>query len=192
MVEDFLCRQDLDFALLQEVSHTTLKTIHRYTVHMTIGTDRRGTAVYCVWYGWLPEDVTSRHTASLYRLYETKVWPYTSKWRENEVHDGLRLKDNTISCEHSTGGINNYGGTLTSGKTRKTEESPWSSRNMPRILQENMEGDKIRPTRSNEQHVQRRDNIRPTALWNTSLPANKARPYENRRLQRPDTNKHRL
>jgi len=34
-----------DFALLQEVSHTTLNTIRRYTVHVNIGTDRCGTAV---------------------------------------------------------------------------------------------------------------------------------------------------
>jgi len=45
LLEDFLWRQDIDFALLQEVSHTTLSTIRRYSVHMDIGTDRRGTAI---------------------------------------------------------------------------------------------------------------------------------------------------
>jgi len=45
MLEDFVCRQDMYFALLQEVSHTTLNTIRRYTVRMNIGTDRRGTAI---------------------------------------------------------------------------------------------------------------------------------------------------
>jgi len=45
MLEDFLWRQDTDFALLQEVSHTTLNTIRRYTVHMNIGADRCGTAI---------------------------------------------------------------------------------------------------------------------------------------------------
>jgi len=44
MLEDFLWRQDIDFALLQEASPTTLNTIRRYTVHMNIGTDRCGTA----------------------------------------------------------------------------------------------------------------------------------------------------
>ena len=45
ILEDFLRRQYIDFALLQQVSHTALNTIRRYTVHMNIGTDRRGTAV---------------------------------------------------------------------------------------------------------------------------------------------------
>jgi len=45
MLEDFLWRQDIDFALLQEVSHTNSNTIRRYTVHMNTGTDRRGTAI---------------------------------------------------------------------------------------------------------------------------------------------------
>ena len=44
MLEDFLRRQDINFAFLQ-VSHTTLNTIRRYTVHMNIATDRRGTAI---------------------------------------------------------------------------------------------------------------------------------------------------
>ena len=58
--------------------------------------------------------------ASLYRLYETKVWPYTSKRRENEAHDELLIKDNIIGCEYSTGGIHNHGGNLSSGKTGQT------------------------------------------------------------------------
>jgi len=45
MLEDFLWRQDIDFALLQEVSHTTLNMIRRYTVHVNIGTDRCGAAI---------------------------------------------------------------------------------------------------------------------------------------------------
>ena len=45
MLEDFLWRQDIDFALLHEVSRTTLNTIRRYTVHMNAGTDRSGTAI---------------------------------------------------------------------------------------------------------------------------------------------------
>ena len=44
MLEDFLRRHDIDFSLLQEMSHATLNTIRRYTVHMNIGMDRRGTA----------------------------------------------------------------------------------------------------------------------------------------------------
>ena len=60
------------------------------------------------------------------------------------------LKTIPSPATHSTGGIHNNGGTFTSGKAGKTEEGSWSRRNMPRILQENMGSDKIRPTRSNE------------------------------------------
>ena len=45
MLEDFLWRQDIHFTLQQEVPHSTLNTIRRYTVHMNIGTDRRGTEI---------------------------------------------------------------------------------------------------------------------------------------------------
>ena len=45
MLEDFQWRQDIHFPLLQEVSHTILNTISRYTVHMNIVTDWRGTAI---------------------------------------------------------------------------------------------------------------------------------------------------
>ena len=45
MLEDLLWLQDIDFTLLQEVLHTTLNTIRRYTVHMNIGTSRCGTAI---------------------------------------------------------------------------------------------------------------------------------------------------
>jgi len=45
MLEDFLGREDIDFALLQEVLHTTSNTIRRYVVHMKMGTDRRETAI---------------------------------------------------------------------------------------------------------------------------------------------------
>ena len=45
MLEDFLWRQDIDFALLQKVSQTTLNTIRRYTGHMNIGRGRLGTGI---------------------------------------------------------------------------------------------------------------------------------------------------
>jgi len=45
MLEDFLWRQDIDFALLQEVTHAKLSTIRRYTAYMNEGTDRRGNAI---------------------------------------------------------------------------------------------------------------------------------------------------
>jgi exonuclease III len=44
MLEDFL-RQDIDFALLQEVTRADLTTPRRYTAHTNTGTDRKGTAI---------------------------------------------------------------------------------------------------------------------------------------------------
>jgi hypothetical protein len=45
MLEEFLRQQDIDFALLQEVTHTNLTTFRRYTAHVSVGTDKRGTAI---------------------------------------------------------------------------------------------------------------------------------------------------
>ena len=45
MLEDFLRRQDIDFALLQEVTCADLTTFRRYTAHTNPGTDRRRTAI---------------------------------------------------------------------------------------------------------------------------------------------------
>ena len=51
MLEDFLRKQEIDLAFLQEVTHTHthththLDTIQGYTAHMNVGTERRGTAI---------------------------------------------------------------------------------------------------------------------------------------------------
>ena len=45
MLEDFLWRQDVDFALLQEVKHKTIDTIQYYTAYVNAGTNNRGTAI---------------------------------------------------------------------------------------------------------------------------------------------------
>ena len=46
MLEDFLWRQDVDFALLQEVKHKkTIDTIQHYTAYVNAGTNNRGTAI---------------------------------------------------------------------------------------------------------------------------------------------------
>jgi len=42
---DFLFLQDIDIALLQEVTTTNLTCIRNYTVHGNIGTEGRGTAI---------------------------------------------------------------------------------------------------------------------------------------------------
>jgi exonuclease III len=44
MLDDFLKRQDIDVALLQEVTHTDFTTIHGYKATVNEGTDKRGTA----------------------------------------------------------------------------------------------------------------------------------------------------
>jgi hypothetical protein len=44
MLEVFLKRQDIDFALLQ-VTNTNLNTYRNYSAHINEGTDRRGNAI---------------------------------------------------------------------------------------------------------------------------------------------------
>jgi exonuclease III len=45
MLEEFLGAQDIDIALLQEVTCVHLDLKHRYTQHINVGTEKRGTAV---------------------------------------------------------------------------------------------------------------------------------------------------
>ena len=45
MLEGFLWKQDIDLALAQEVTTPLLSAIRRYTAHMHVGTDMRGTAI---------------------------------------------------------------------------------------------------------------------------------------------------
>ena len=45
MLEEFLRKQEIDLAFLQEVTHTHLNTIEGYTAHMNVGTERRETAI---------------------------------------------------------------------------------------------------------------------------------------------------
>jgi hypothetical protein len=45
MLEEFLSNQDIDLALVQEVTTPLLSAIPRYTAYMYEGTDRRGTAI---------------------------------------------------------------------------------------------------------------------------------------------------
>ena len=45
MLTDCLWTNDIDIALLQEVTGPQLDSIRRYTKHVNIGTDRRGTAI---------------------------------------------------------------------------------------------------------------------------------------------------
>jgi len=45
MLEDFLCNQDIDIALLQEVTHSNFTLLRRYEAHINVGTDNRGTAI---------------------------------------------------------------------------------------------------------------------------------------------------
>jgi exonuclease III len=44
MLEDFINRQDIDFALLQEVTHANLN-FSKYTAYINEGIDKRGTAI---------------------------------------------------------------------------------------------------------------------------------------------------
>ena len=74
MVEDFLCRQDLDFALLQEVSFTILNTIRRYTPYMNM-------VWYKVIHGSLPTNV---------RLFRIRMVPT----------DACRKCDRTDTLSH--------------------------------------------------------------------------------------------
>jgi exonuclease III len=45
MLEEYLRQQDIDIALLQEVTHTKLTTFRRYSTYINVGTDNRGTAI---------------------------------------------------------------------------------------------------------------------------------------------------
>jgi exonuclease III len=45
MLGDFLMRQDIDFVLLQEVTHANLNNCSKYTAYVNEGTDKGGTAI---------------------------------------------------------------------------------------------------------------------------------------------------
>jgi exonuclease III len=45
ILEEFLWKQDIDLALVQEVKTPLLSAIRRYTAYMNEGTDRRRTAI---------------------------------------------------------------------------------------------------------------------------------------------------
>ena len=45
MLEEYLWRQDVDFALLQEVKHSTIDTIQRYTAYVNACMNNSGTAI---------------------------------------------------------------------------------------------------------------------------------------------------
>jgi exonuclease III len=45
MLDDFLHRQDIDIALLQEVTQPNSYTAIRYTVHMNLGSEGRGHSI---------------------------------------------------------------------------------------------------------------------------------------------------
>jgi exonuclease III len=45
MLEEFLHKQDIDIALLQEVTNHNLNSIRRYTAHINQGTEGWGTAI---------------------------------------------------------------------------------------------------------------------------------------------------
>jgi len=45
MLDDFLRNQDIDIALLQEVTHSIFTFLRRYEAHTNVGTDNRGTAI---------------------------------------------------------------------------------------------------------------------------------------------------
>ena len=40
MLDDFVRHQDIDIALLQEVTHTNLTTHRKYTAYVNVGTDK--------------------------------------------------------------------------------------------------------------------------------------------------------
>ena len=44
-LEEFLCKHDIDRALLQEVTNSKITTIRRYTSYINMETERRGTAI---------------------------------------------------------------------------------------------------------------------------------------------------
>jgi exonuclease III len=45
MLEAFLNKQDIDIALLQEVTSTNVNTFRQYTAHINQGTDKRRTVI---------------------------------------------------------------------------------------------------------------------------------------------------
>jgi hypothetical protein len=45
MLEEFLWKQEIDLAFLQEVTYPNLNTIQEYTAYMNVGTERRVTAI---------------------------------------------------------------------------------------------------------------------------------------------------
>jgi exonuclease III len=45
ILEDFFWTQDIDIALLQEVTCLQLDSVRRYTQHINVGTEKRGTAI---------------------------------------------------------------------------------------------------------------------------------------------------
>jgi exonuclease III len=45
MLEELLCQQDIDIALLQEVTDQRINTIRRYNIYTNEGTEKRGTAI---------------------------------------------------------------------------------------------------------------------------------------------------
>ena len=45
MLEEFLSKQEIDVAFLQEVTHPHLNTISRYTAYINEGTEKRGTSI---------------------------------------------------------------------------------------------------------------------------------------------------
>jgi exonuclease III len=49
MLNDFLHKQDIDIAVLQEVTHDKFDVIYGYNVLLNIGTERRGTAILTRW-----------------------------------------------------------------------------------------------------------------------------------------------
>jgi exonuclease III len=56
MLNEFLYKQDVDVALLQEVTHDKFDLIHGYNVILNIGTEQRGTAILTKW-EYTPTDV---------------------------------------------------------------------------------------------------------------------------------------
>jgi exonuclease III len=45
MLEEFLKKQAIDIAMLQEVTNTNIEYLNGYTTHINIGTEMRGTAL---------------------------------------------------------------------------------------------------------------------------------------------------
>jgi exonuclease III len=48
MLEEFLHKQDIDTALLQEITHPELSTLRNYNSHINQGTEGRGTAILTI------------------------------------------------------------------------------------------------------------------------------------------------